>query len=444
VFAAAEQPVARYQEGGEITEVVVTASRYEESVKNIPANVTVITAQDIEKSTAQNVPELLRTAPGILVNDINGNRKNYAVDIRGFGETAGLNTLVLIDGRRVNAPDLSGADWTLIPLDRIERIEIIRGGSGAVLYGDNAAGGVVNIITKEADRSGGGVGASYGSYDTYKGNAYIQKAGEKFLISLTGSYASSDGFRDNSDSETTDAGLNVSFYETDAIRWNLSSGYHRDDTGLPGAIRESEFNAGASRTDSLNPDDFVDTKDYYFEGGPEVQLGKDGLFKINASYRKREADSFFSFDFGGSQETFEASTVIKTISFSPQVIVRRDAGGARHNLTFGVDYEKAEEDISNTLSFDLPTKKFDLSKENYGIYVGDEVNATDRFSISAGYRYDKAKFEFDPSDPNKISADENIYNAGGNYRFGEKSYMYVGYSRSFRYPVLDEYGSPTL
>jgi len=91
VFAAAQESATGYQQGGEITEVVVTASRYEESVKNIPANVTVITAQDIEKSTAQNVPELLRTAPGILVNDINGNRKNYTVDIRGFGETAGLN-----------------------------------------------------------------------------------------------------------------------------------------------------------------------------------------------------------------------------------------------------------------------------------------------------------------------------------------------------------------
>lgn len=438
ISSAAEEPGAQYRDAGEITEVVVTATRYEEAVQNIPANITVITEEEIQKSTARNVPELLRTAPGILVNDVNSNRKNYTIDMRGFGESAAVNTLVLVDGRRINSPDLSGADWTLIPLDRIERIEIIRGGSGAVLYGDNAAGGVVNIITKEADRSAMGIKGAYGSFNTYNGDAYIKKAWEKFFITLTGSYASSDGFRDNSDSETTDAGLNVSFYETDAIRWNLSSGYHRDETGLPGAIKESDFNSGTSRTDSVNPDDFVDTKDYYFEGGPEIQLGKDGLFKIDASYRKREADSFFSFDFLGSQEMFEARTAIKTIAVSPQVILKNNVGGSQHSLTFGVDYEKAEEDISNALSYDPPTKTFDLSKENYGFYVHDDVRATDRFSISAGYRYDKAKFEFNPGER---SVDENIYDAGVNYRFGEKSYAYFGYSRSFRYPVLDEYFS---
>ena len=63
--------------------------------------------------------------------------KSASVDIRGFGETAPLNTLVLVDGRRVNEIDLSGVDWTQIPLDQIERIEIVRG-AGSVLYGDNA------------------------------------------------------------------------------------------------------------------------------------------------------------------------------------------------------------------------------------------------------------------------------------------------------------------
>ena len=73
------------------------------------------------------------------------------MDIRGFGETGPLNTLVLVDGRRVNEIDLSGVDWTQIPLDQVERIEIVRG-SGSVLYGDNAVGGVINIITKKPEK----------------------------------------------------------------------------------------------------------------------------------------------------------------------------------------------------------------------------------------------------------------------------------------------------
>src|SRR4030043_625099 len=142
-----------------LEEVVVTATRYEEQPSKVSSNITVITEKDINSSSAQNIPELLRTEIGIQVNDITGNRRNYTVDLRGFGETASLNTLVLVDGRRINQPDLSGVDWTEIPLERVKRIEIIRGGRGSILYGDNTTGGVINIIKKKRDtcKDGGGI-----------------------------------------------------------------------------------------------------------------------------------------------------------------------------------------------------------------------------------------------------------------------------------------------
>jgi len=95
--------------------VIVTASRHEEKIASVPANVTVISEQEIANSPAETVPELLKTTAGIVINDITGNGRNFTVDLRGFGETAPLNTLLLIDGRRVNQADLSGVDWTLIP-----------------------------------------------------------------------------------------------------------------------------------------------------------------------------------------------------------------------------------------------------------------------------------------------------------------------------------------
>ena len=139
-----------------LEEIVVTATRYEEKIPDVPAHVTIITDEDIKNSPAQDIPDLLSTEAGIHVYDIGGNRRNLAVDLRGFGETALLNTLVLIDGRRINEADLSGVDWFQIPVDRVKRIEIIRGGRGSVLYGDNATGGVINIITKEGDALRGG------------------------------------------------------------------------------------------------------------------------------------------------------------------------------------------------------------------------------------------------------------------------------------------------
>jgi iron complex outermembrane receptor protein len=130
---------------------------------------------------------------GLQVTDVTGNGRSYRVDLRGFGETAQSNTLVLVDGRRINQADLSGTDWTLIPLDRVKRVEIIRGARGSVLYGDNASGGVINIITKEGKGLDAGVDAGFGSYDTYKGELF-ERVSRAFSYALS-TYYSSDGYR---------------------------------------------------------------------------------------------------------------------------------------------------------------------------------------------------------------------------------------------------------
>ncbi len=118
----------------------------------VGASSTVITAEDIARSPAQTVQEIIAQTPGVqlttLYGGVNGAQTN--VDVRGFGAFATANTLVLINGRRLNDVDLAGVDLSTIPRDSIERIEITRGNSGAVLYGDNAVGGVINIVTKTA------------------------------------------------------------------------------------------------------------------------------------------------------------------------------------------------------------------------------------------------------------------------------------------------------
>ena len=126
--------------------IVITASRLEQEGYRLPGNVSVITKWQIEDSNAQSVPDLLQQVEGIFIYD-NSTTKTSTVDIRGFGDTANRNTLVLVDGRKLNTIDSGVADLTQIPVGAIERIEIIRGG-GSVLYGDNAVGGVINIITK--------------------------------------------------------------------------------------------------------------------------------------------------------------------------------------------------------------------------------------------------------------------------------------------------------
>jgi iron complex outermembrane receptor protein len=420
-------------------EVVVTATRQEEKIFTVPANVTVINEKDIKNSTAFDVPELLRSQVGVYVNDIAGNRRNYTVDLRGFGETAGLNTLVLVDGRRINQADLSGTDWTLIPLDRIKRIEIIRGGRGSTLYGDNATGGVVNIITKEGEKFQAGAEVKGGSYDTFKGSVNVSGTLEDLSYSISGSYLESDGYRDNSDTEAKDIGGHLNYFVSERISLNFSAGYHDDDTGLPGAIKASDFAAGASRTDTLHPDDYADVEDYYFKFEPEIFFLKDSIFKIDASYRKRNFLSFASFDAG----SFTGDTEIDTVSISPQIIFREKILGLNNRLILGFDYTNVEEDITNeSIFFGFPSKGvFTLEKENYGFYIHNEIQPLDSLAISAGYRYDRAKFDFDPIQPgdsNHKTVDEDLFTSGVTYTFLGTSSIYFSYSRSFRYPVMDE------
>ncbi|MFO7859761.1 MAG: TonB-dependent receptor [Desulfosalsimonas sp.] len=406
----------------------------------MPANISVITEEEIQNSPARDVPDLLRTEAGVHVSDISGNRRSYSVDLRGFGETASMNTLVLVDGRKINSPDLSATDWTLIPVDRIERIEIIRGGRGSVLYGDNAAGGAINIITKQGKGFDASAEIAGGSYDTGKANAQISGSHKDLSYSLTGSYLTSDGYRDNSDTRAKDVGANLDYFASDRVKLYLSSGYHEDKTGLPGGLKESDFAAGASRKDSINPNDFADVEDYYIKAGPEVYFLNNSMLKFDFSYRNRESLYFSSFSTG----TFEGDTEIETVAVSPRVILDESIFGFNNNLTIGADFSQDKEDIVNTTIYPMfpvfsGTQKFKLEKRNYGFYIHEEFHATPELTVSGGYRYDRSKFKFSPSTPDSTTTSEDLYTAGIVYQFLEQSQVYASYSKSFRNPVLDEF-----
>jgi iron complex outermembrane receptor protein len=398
--------------------------------------VTVITDVDIQNSTARDVPDLLRTQVGVQVSDISGNRRNYRVDLRGFGETAQSNTLVLVDGRRINQADLSGTDWTLIPLDRIERIEVIRGGRGSVLYGDNASGGVINIITKAGEKYEAGLGGAGGSYNTTRANAYINGTHNNLSYALSGRLYNSDGYRDNSDMYAEDLGLKLGYLVGERGKVSLDGGYHKDETGLPGALRKSELEAGIPRTGTVHPNDFANVDDSYIKLKPEIFFLEDSLFQFDLSYRKR--DSLFFSSFAGG--TFEGNTEIKTVVASPQFVFREQVFGLENSLTLGFDYVEAEEDILNTtVFFGFPsTGLFSLEKKNQGFYIHDEMYPIEKLALSGGYRYDKVEYKFDPSTPDEADFDENLLTAGVNYNFYGESFVYFSFAQSFRYPLMDE------
>ena len=151
----------------QIPAVVVSAARTEQSTLTTPASITVITREQIEISGARHINELLRGQGGVQINDLYGDGSRSSVGMRGFGETAASNTLVLVDGRRLNNPDIAAQDMNSIALEDVERIEIVQGSAG-VLFGDQAVGGVINVITRKPGVPRYSLQLSAGSYNTVK------------------------------------------------------------------------------------------------------------------------------------------------------------------------------------------------------------------------------------------------------------------------------------
>lgn len=182
---AAEMPVYS------LDEVVVTATRTMKEIQEVPSSISVITAKDMEKKNIHTVRDAIGQMPGLHI-DRQGDSSE--ISLRGFDTT---NILVLVDGVQMNSTYNSKVNLNDIPVDNIERVEVLRGAASSI-YGGHAVGGVVNITTKEAKKEGTTATAnlSYGSHNTWKKSVYLHsKANEKWSFGMGYEERKSDGFR---------------------------------------------------------------------------------------------------------------------------------------------------------------------------------------------------------------------------------------------------------
>ena len=422
-----------------LQEVVVTATRQEEEIRKIPANVTVITEEDIENSNAKTVLDLLRSEEGIVVRDLLGNGKTAHVDIRGFGETGPSNTLVMVDGRRVNEIDLSGVDWAQIPLDQIQRIEIVRG-TGSVLYGDNAVGGVINIITKpSAEKLTAAVGSSAGSYEHFKGKASVSGGYENIAGSLYASYESTDGYRRNNELRTRDVGGKITFDPTEYLSLRLSGSHHRDDFGLPGAISETQL--AIDRRSARTPFDEAETIDQYLNLGADWDLGEYGRIVSDFSYRDRKSeDEFVSSSFATDRE-------LQTWGITPRYSWNGKIFGYANTLIAGVDFYVSDLDVDFSFGTPLAPSGFsEIEKFSYGFYANNEFSLLENLILSLGARHERVRYDLEQQDllsglaplDETVREWENACSAGLTFLYTERFSLFGRINRSFRFPLTDE------
>lgn len=258
---------------------VSTVSKKDEQLFQASSAIYVITAEDIKRKGAQNIPEALRGVPGVQVQRVNS--QSYRVAIRGQSDLYNKSLLVMVDGRTVYTPTFSGVYWDLLKVNEIDRIEVIRG-PGATLWGANAVNGIINIISKSAhDTEGGSLDFGYGTQSTETTLRYTLKPEENLALRLYGHHGHFYDLEDTSTIsldhhwELFQGGLKLEWDATKEDQFFLQGDYFTSDTENFDKHREGgNFVLGYTKTHSL---DSSTSFQFYYNGYENSHEGSTAL-----------------------------------------------------------------------------------------------------------------------------------------------------------------------
>jgi iron complex outermembrane receptor protein len=374
--------------------VEVLATRFPDDARRLPANVTVLSADDIAKSAARTVPDLLSEQVGITMKDFFGNNaSSTSVDMRGFGVTGGQNTLILLDGRRLSDIDLSSVQWSAVPISSIERIEILRG-TGSVLYGDGASAGVINIVTRSPLKPGAHAEmyGRVGSHNTLESQLTGSVASESFGFNASVYGFSSDGYRANNRNEQTNYSANMRWAGASSTV-DLRMGTDRQDVRLPGA-RRIQPSVGLDEY-AADPRGAQTPLDYASRDGARIgltlghRIGETDL-SMGIDYRDKDQRSYF--DQSGFP-TYRADA-LNVMSLTPRARIPFHLGETAHRLTIGMDSHRWRYDSRRTNSPDnvtQPINRVRASQDSTAFYLQDAIQLTGATSLTLGWRAERVK-----------------------------------------------------
>lgn len=406
-------------------EIVVTATRSPYSLDRVATTVRVIDQLEIHRSGVGSVADLLRNHGSVQVRDSSGIGRANSLSLRGF--SASQNLLVLVDGRKLNNTDLGGPDLTAVNIDAVERIEILEGGAGA-LYGDQAVGGVINIVTKRRQAAGGSLQIGRGSYgnETYQAS-YHNELDSGIYYRVNTELERADAYRD-------DTNLNDEHYSA-LLGYRYGSGEvyvegRQNDSQylLTGALLENQVaddrrQAGSSFNDYA-ADNRVARIGFNQEFGEHVQL--------RASYSDRnEAAEITSVSNFGSAISWQDRRVK---SFDPRLIISLD----RLRFTLGLDKERVDYNFALDFGFGISGTQQNHDKNSEYLHV--LYSPTDTIDIQGGLRHARLDVEVQPFDVDYAQS-VTVHNVGVSWRPATAQgrwRVYLNRDETFRFGLADE------
>jgi iron complex outermembrane receptor protein len=425
----------------EIPAVVVSAARTEQSTLTTPASITVITRKQIENSGARHVIEVLRGQGGVQINDFFGDGSRATVDMRGFGESAGSNTLVLVDGRRLNNPDIGSPDLNSIVLEDVERIEIAQGSAG-VLFGDQAVGGVINIITRKPGALRHSLKLSAGSYNTVDFHAMTSQAldnGVNYRVSLD--LRESDNYRDHNESSYLNGFGKLGYdYSSGSVFAEVQ--YIDNDLNTPGALFASEVAADRTQANPSFATDYSNSETTVGRIGLVQELSSNWSFEGEVTSRKTDGDFRISFA-GGAPSTDNFTQNRKIQEFTPRFVGFIPALN-NTMLTIGADAVESEYELSTSFGDQFN----DQSQRSLYAQAIIPVNIVD---ITVGVRHasvdndlrDAGAFAVYPTGV-KIEDDVTVGTLGLAIKANENWRVLLRADQNYRFAKVDEFLQPAF
>lgn len=434
-----------------LPDIYVTASRLGGGIAG--TSTSVITKEDIARAPQDNLPDLIAREAGVqtwsLFDGVNG--AGTVVDLRGFGAAASSNTLVLVNGRRLNDIDMSAVDFSAIPRDSIERIEITRGNSAAVLYGDNAVGGVINIITKSAvgARPSARIEGVFGSFRRAEGNGSLTTSSGPWSISAFGNAISSDGYRENNVLRQQNGVGELRYTgERGSVYLNLSA--DNQHLGLPGgrSVTTSSSEVESDPRGATTPFDYGDKQGRNVAFGVTRMLNDSTELVIDGSYRRKDQQTAAFLTF---LENYY-DTKLSTFSVTPRLTNQHDLFGMPSKIIAGLDFYDSRYLSDRSMFKGMALiHKYDLHQRTLAGYAQETVALRPDTDLSFGGRIQSLDFSardrYDPTAPGAFGLEalpldktetNHAWHVGLEHRLNPNLAVFGRVARSFRAPNVDE------
>ena len=434
-----------------IDEIVVTATQTENTVLETSSNISVINAADLEAMDAKNIAEAIKKIPGVYYTNSSGLEPKISLRGTHIGMSGGA--LVLLNGVPMTMGEFGYTDFESIPVENIERIEVVKGPMSA-LYGGDSARGVINIITKRTGETiKGKISAIVGSYNDQRYSALIYGTKDKFDYNLNFKKREQDGYRDHTSLDNYYCNGEIGYWLSKATRigayLNVADKERILAKKLTKEERDEDPKQAPDYSQTENTDIIVGLN---FETKKEVFDFKTTLYYKN---RNKEYENYLNATSTPYKKDLDEDVYgIRSIFTCKQPVFNK-----KNRLSFGFDYDFDKNDLktvkaaSKTVGIPYtkpdPKKTGDFTREELGIFLQEELSLLDNLTLTAGLRYDYFEFdndmEYDFSQDGKYDYDTKPdYDKWNprvslNYRPLDDLSVYGSYCRSYRAPNLYDY-----